>query len=188
MFGDDTYRNRVGQPADAIFGLVSTGFFTDVTDVANSKAQAFGPVKPGDLKYQDQNGDNIINQQDEVKIGRYSAPFNYALNFSVAYKSIKLFVQGIGNSGGDGVKNGSYYWIDGDVKYSSEVLNSWTEATAATATYPRLSSITNTNNNQTNSFWLYSTDALRLSKIQLTYDFPRSILGESFVREFASIY
>lgn len=184
LYGADTYRNRAGKPADAIFGLVSTGFFTDIADVANSNPQAFGPVKPGDLKYQDQNGDNIINQQDEKMIGRYNAPFNYALNFFVAFKNIKLFVQGIGNSGGSAVKNSSYYWIDGDVKYSSEVLNSWTPATAATATYPRLSSITNTNNNQTNSFWLYSTDALRLSKIQLTYDLPRSILGNSFIREF----
>jgi hypothetical protein len=86
--------------------------------------------------------------------------------------------------GGSAVKNSNYYWIDGDVKYSTEVLNSWTSATAATATYPRLSSITNTNNNQTNSFWLYSTDALRLSKIQLTYDLPRRILGSFFIRDF----
>jgi TonB-linked SusC/RagA family outer membrane protein len=184
LYGADTYRNRVGQPTDAIFGLVSNGFFTDATDVANSNPQAFGPVKPGDLKYQDQNGDKIINQQDEVMIGRYNAPFNYALNFSVAYKSIKLFVQGLGTSGGNYIKSGSYYWIDGDVKYTTAVLNSWTQATAATATYPRLSSITNTNNNQSNSFWLYSTDALRLSKIQLTYDLPRSILGNMFIRDF----
>jgi TonB-linked SusC/RagA family outer membrane protein len=184
LFGADIYRNRAGKPTDAIFGLVSTGFFADATDVANSNAQAYGPVKPGDLKYQDQNGDNIINQQDEKMIGRLNAPFNYALNFSVAYKSLKLYVQGIGNSGGNGVKNGSYYWIDGDVKYSTVVLNSWTPATAATATYPRLSSISNTNNNQTNSFWVYSTNALKLSKIQLTYDLPRSILGNLFIREF----
>jgi TonB-linked SusC/RagA family outer membrane protein len=182
LFGADTYRQRVGKPVDAIFGLVSKGFFTDVTDV--QVVQAFGAVRPGDLMYEDQNGDNIINQQDERMIGRYNAPFNYALNFSVAYKNIRLFVQGIGNNGGNGIKDGSYYWIDGDVKYSSEVLNSWTPATASTATYPRLSSITNTNNNQTNTFWLYSTNALRLSKIQITYGLPRNILANTFVREF----
>jgi len=183
LYGNDTYRNRVGKPTDAIFGLVSNGFFADNTDIANSNVQAYGAVKPGDLKYQDQNGDKIINQQDEKMIGRYSSPFNYALNFSVAYKNLSLYVQGIGNAGGNGIKNGSYYWIDGDTKYSSEVLNSWTPATSATATYPRLSSINNINNNQTNTFWLYSTDAFRLSKIQLTYDLPRSLLGKSFVRE-----
>lgn len=183
LYGDDTYRNRAGNPVDAIFGLVNTGFFTDVSNL--TVIPAFGAVKPGDLMYEDLNGDNIINQQDEKMIGRWNAPFYYALNFSVAYKSIKLYIQGIGNSGGNGVKNSSYYWIDGDTKYSSEVLNSWTPATASTATYPRLSSITNTNNNQINTFWLYSTNALRLSKIQLTYDLPRKILGTSFVREFA---
>jgi len=183
LYGNDTYRNRVGQPTDAIFGLASNGFFADIADVANSNVQAFGAAKPGDLKYQDQNGDKIINQQDEVMIGQYSAPFNYALNLAVSYKNIKLYVQGIGNNGGSGVKNGSYYWIDGDTKYSSEVLNSWTPTSASTATYPRLSSISNINNNQTSTFWLYSTNALRLSKIQLTYDLPRNLLTKSFVRE-----
>ncbi|HLN21079.1 MAG TPA: SusC/RagA family TonB-linked outer membrane protein [Bacteroidales bacterium] len=182
LYGADTYRNRVGKPTDAIFGLVSKGFFTDVSDV--TVVQAFGAVKPGDLMYEDQNDDKIINQQDEKMIGRYEAPFNYALNFSVGYRNIKLFVQGIGNSGGHDIKSGSYYWIDGDVKYSSEVINSWTPATASTATYPRLSSITNTNNNQTSTFWLYSTDALRLSKIQLSCNLPRNFFGNSFIREF----
>ena len=29
------------------------------------------------------------------------------------------------------------------------------------------------NNNTTSDFWLYSTDAFRLAKVQLTYDFPQ---------------
>ncbi|PXV65838.1 hypothetical protein CLV62_10611 [Dysgonomonas alginatilytica] len=93
-----------------------------------------------------------------------------------------MFVQGTGNRGGDGIKSGNYYWIDGDKKYSTEVLNRWTEATKNTATYPRLSSQSNTNNNRYSDFWMYSTNRFNLSKVQLTYNFSQSILKDKFVK------
>ena len=178
----DSYQNRVGKPVDAIFGLVSDGFFIDDADIANHPEQAFGDVQPGDIKYIDQNGDNIINERDEVMIGRWSSPFNYALNFSISFKNLTLFVQGVGAMGADGVKTGDYYWVDGDDKYSEVVLDRWSEATSSTATYPRLSAQQNNNNFRYSDFWLYKTDRFYLNKVQITYDFPATILGKSFVK------
>lgn len=178
----DAYQNRVGKTNDAIFGLVSDGFFMDENDIKNHATQLFGEVKPGDIKYIDQNGDNIIDANDEVEIGRWNAPLYYALNLSASYKNFTLFIQGTGNRGGNGVKSGNYYWVDGDKKYSTEVLNRWTEETKNTATYPRLSSQSNTNNNRYSDFWLYSTDRFNLSKVQLTYNFSQRILNDKFVK------
>lgn len=178
----NAYQNRVGKPTDAIFGLVSKGFFMDENDVTNHATQSFGEVKPGDIKYVDQNGDNIIDANDEVQIGRWNAPFVYALNFSASYKNLTLFIQGTGNRGGNGIKSGNYYWIDGDKKYSAVVLNRWTEQTKNTATYPRLSSQSNTNNNRYSDFWIYSTNRFDLSKVQLTYNFSQHILKDTFVK------
>lgn len=178
----NAYQNRTGKPTDAIFGLVSDGFFMDENDITNHTAQSFGEVKPGDIKYIDQNGDKIIDANDEVQIGRWNAPFYYALNFSASYKNITLFVQGTGNKGGNGIKSNNYYWVDGDKKYSTEVLNRWTEETKNTATYPRLSSQSNTNNNRYSDFWMYSTDRFNLSKVQLTYNFSQNILKDKFVK------
>ncbi|HET7899104.1 MAG TPA: SusC/RagA family TonB-linked outer membrane protein, partial [Flavisolibacter sp.] len=90
----DTYQNRAGKPVDAIFGLVNKGFFADQTDINNSPKQMFSEVKPGDLKYVDQNGDNVIDQRDEVMIGRWTAPFNYGINLTTTYKNFSLFVLG----------------------------------------------------------------------------------------------
>ena len=47
----DSYQNRTGKPVDAIFGLVSDGFFMDETEIASHPKQAFGEVQPGDIKY-----------------------------------------------------------------------------------------------------------------------------------------
>jgi hypothetical protein len=142
----------------------------------------FSEGRPGDIKYVDQNGDNLIDSRDEVEIGRWNAPFVYGVNLNIGYKAFNLFVLGTGNKGGDAMKSGSYFWVTGDGKYSELVLNRWTPATAATATYPRLSSLQNANNFRNSDFWMYKTDRFNLSKVQLTYTLPDQIFGsKSFV-------
>ncbi len=180
----DPYQNRTGKPVDAIFGLVSDGFFMDQNDISTRSRQLFSEVKPGDIKYVDQNGDKIIDNRDEVMIGRFIAPFTYGINLNVGYKAFNLFVLGTGNSGGYGLKNNNYYWVSGDVKYSDVVLNRWTESTKNTATYPRLSSQQSANNFRSSDFWMYKTDRFNLSKIQLTYNLPGTVLGKTFVKDF----
>lgn len=178
----DTYQNRKGQATDAIFGLVSDGFFIDQNDINTHSRQLFSEVKPGDIKYKDQNGDNVIDSRDEVTIGRYLSPLNYSINLNVTYKKVSLFLQGTGFSGGNGITNNNYYWVSGDTKYSEVVNNRWTPATAQTATYPRLSSQQNNNNFRLSDFWLYKTDRFNLSKVQLTYNFSENVLGKNFVK------
>lgn len=180
----DAYQNRAGKPVDAIFGLVSNGFFMDQNDISTSPRQLFGTeLKPGDIKYKDQNGDNIIDSRDEVMIGRFIAPFSYGINLNIRYKGFDLFVLGTGSNGGDGLTNNNYYWVSGDIKYSDVVLNRWTEATKTTATYPRLSSQQSANNFRSSDFWLYNTNRFNLSKVQLTYNLPKKVLGKLFVND-----
>ena len=178
----DAYQNRKGKPADAIFGLVSKGFFMDQNDITTSARQLFSEVKPGDIKYVDQNNDKVIDSRDEVMIGRFIAPLTFGINLSVGYKNFNLFVLGTGNKGADGLKNNNYYWVSGDIKYSDVVLNRWTPGTATTASYPRLSSQSNNNNFRSSDFWLYKTDRFNLSKVQLTYNLPGTMLSKTFVR------
>ena len=178
----DPYQNRTGKPVDAIFGLVSSGFFMDQNDISSSPRQLFSETRPGDLKYVDQNGDNLIDSRDEVEIGRFNAPFVYGINLNVGYKGFNLFVLGTGNNGGNALRSNNYFWVSGDLKYSDVVLNRWTESTKATATYPRLTSQQSANNFRNSDFWLYKTDRFNLSKVQLSYTLPDNIFGRSFVK------
>jgi len=179
----DAYQNRVGKPVDAIFGLVNKGFFNDQADVNNSPRQAFSEVKPGDIKYQDQNGDGVIDQRDEVMIGRWIAPFTYGITLNASFKNFSLFVLGTGNNGGNGMKNNDYYWVDGDNKYSEIVWDRWTPATSATAKFPRLSSAQNNNDFRNSDFWLFSSNRFNLSKVQLTYNFSSQLIHKTFIRD-----
>jgi len=171
-----------GQSIEAMRGYECLGFFKDADDVANS-AKINNNTKPGDLKYKDQNGDGIIDSKDQVVIGKWTAPFQMGVHFTVKYKDFTLFAQGSGTFGGNGLKNGKDTWVFGDGKYSDVVLNRWTPETASTATYPRLTTESGDLNFVASDFWKYSTSAFRLNKVQLTYDLPQSIFaGDSFVK------
>lgn len=171
-----------GQSIEAMRGYECLGFFKDADDVANS-AKINNNTKPGDLKYKDQNGDGIIDSKDQVVIGKWTAPFQMGVHFTVKYKDFTFFAQGSGTFGGNGLKNGKDTWVYGDGKYSDVVLNRWTPETASTATYPRLTTESGDLNFVASDFWKYSTSAFRLNKVQLTYDLPQSFFaGDSFVK------
>ena len=169
------YQYRTGRPIDAIYGMVENGFYSSDEDVATSLLSAFGKVKPGDIKYVDQNSDNLIDSDDQIQIGRWDTPFSYGLNLKLAYKNFTLFTRASGRMGGDGVLSNNYYWVDGSDKYSDFIMNRWTPETQNTANFPRLTTQSSSNNFRTSTFWLYSTDRFSLDAIQLTYDMPESI-------------
>ena len=182
----DAYQYREGKALDAIWGYECVGFFKDEADIASSPEQKIGgTIRPGDLKYKDQNGDNVIDSKDQVDLGKggwYGSPLTLGVNLTFKYKNFTLFMLGTGGFGGNGVKSNSYWWISGESKYSAVVRNRWTPETASTATYPRLTTEAGTNNYQTSDFWMYSTSRFDLAKVQLTYDFPKAIIGNGIVK------
>jgi len=179
------YETRIGRPLDGIWGLQSDGFFTGVEDIANSPEQAFGEVRVGDIKYVDQNGDGIINAQDQVYLGRggwSGVPLTMGIHLSAKYRRFTFFALGTFRAGAYAMKDNNYFWVKGDDKYSEVVRDRWTESTANTATYPRLTTLNGANNYRNSDFWLYSTDRFDLTRVQVSYTFPRSMFGERFLK------
>lgn len=184
FFADD-YQKREGKPKDAIFGLESEGFFSDEIDIATHATQAYGTVKPGDIKYKDQNSDGVVDEKDEIYLGKggwYGSPLTLGANLTVKWKNLTFFALGTGNFGAYGMKNSSYYWVYGDSKYSAVVRGRWTEDTKETATFPRLTTLSGDNNFRSSSFWLYKTDRFNLAKIQVTYDMPTKLFAKSVIQ------
>ena len=187
MYNED-YRYRKGKPTDGIWGYVTDGFYKDLADIENSPESTFGDVKPGDLKYVDQNGDNVSTKKHEIYLGeQWGSPFTLGMNITAKWKNFTLYVAGSGYFGAAAMKSDAYYWVYGDRKYSEVVRGRWTPETASTATYPRLTTQSNTHNFRNSDFWMYKNDRFNLSKIQLTYDLPASIFQGSFVKNL-SVY
>jgi TonB-linked SusC/RagA family outer membrane protein len=181
------YQNRQGKPTDVIFGLEALGLFKDTPDIDGSDQQKYSIVKPGDIKYMDQNNDDIINANDQIEIGNALPRISYGINLLVRYKGLSLMAAATGYGGYDYIQGGDYFWVDGNKKYSAEVLNRWTPATASSASYPRLSTQSNTNNYQNSTYWLKRGNFFSLNRVQLTYHFPQSFLSQWIMREL-SVY
>lgn len=187
---DDAYRYRKGHPIDGVWGLQSAGLFQSKEEIESSPEQKLGStVQPGDIKYVDQNGDNVIDEKDEIFLGKggwYGSPFTLGVNFTAKWKDFTFFALATGGFGAYGMKNSSYYWVDGDDKYSAIVRNRWTPETAATATYPRLSAKSATNNFRSSDYWIYKANRFDLAKVQITYDLPKRVLRNTFINELSA--
>ncbi len=183
------YQYREGKPIDGIRGYKCLGFFKTDEEAAAANQAALGSadLKAGDLKYADINNDGKVDTNDQVYLTRggwYGSPFFMGVNLSASWKGFTLFVHGLGSFGGHGTLNdNSYYKMVGDAKYTAEARNRWTPETAATATMPRLTTTNGANNYVTSDFWIYSTDRFDIDKIQLTYDFPKSIIHGPIVKD-----
>lgn len=183
---NENYLLTQGHALDASWGYVCEGFFADQSEIDAHAKQTFGgTVRPGDLKYKDINGDNLINSDDRVDIGKMgwsAAPFTFGINFTMKYKNFTFYARGNGQTGAHGFKNNAYWWNRGTSKFSKVVLNRWTPETASTATYPRLTTENGNNNYQNSTFWLYKTDQFRLTNVQLTYDLPTPWFGNGIIK------
>ena len=180
-----------GQRADALRGYKCLGFFQESDFDENGKttlAVINNNTKPGDLKYKDMNGDGIIDSKDQVVLGHWGADFVGGVNFTAKWKGFTLFLAGNYNFGGMGVKNNLATWNYGDRKYSEVVRGRWTKETAATATYPRLTTEDGDLNFVNSDFWTYKADAFYLGKVQLTYDLPATLFKENSFVKGLSVY
>jgi TonB-linked SusC/RagA family outer membrane protein len=178
----DRYQYRAGHSLSTAWGYECEGFFNSEEEIANHATQTFGTVRPGDLKYKDQNNDGIIDSKDQIDLGKGTAPFFYGVNLELKWKNFTFFALASGQAGGIAFKNNTYYCPTGTSKYSIYARDSWTATTAATATYPRLTTTDNSNNLQTSSFWKYSTNRFDLTKVQVTYDMPQNWFEGKFVK------
>ncbi|MEJ5144510.1 SusC/RagA family TonB-linked outer membrane protein [Sphingobacterium sp. MYb388] len=165
--------NREGHPINSIFGYVSEGYFQSADEIKTHATQ-FGTLAPGDLKYKDQNGDNVINESDKTIIGSTIPRYTYSLNSNFSYKGIdfSFLLQGVGKA--DGYLYGAGIQpftttgaIGGTIREDNK--DRWTPD-HTNAKYPRLAFGQN-NNQQASQFWMKNASYLRLKNVQLGYTF-----------------
>lgn len=178
---------QTGRPYGTIIGLKAERFY-DVNDFDNAgnlkegiPVPAFGSVQPGDVKYADLDGNDVVDQNDVTAIGKSAYPeWYYSFGGKIGWKGFDLEVLFQGAAGASVnlldnwnqtvafVDNGNAYEIAKSAwaYYPAEGID-----TRATARFPRLSTQSNENNYQTSSLWIRSADYLKLRNLELGYNF-----------------
>lgn len=190
------YPNLVstGHRVSQLFGYKAIGFFKDQADIDASKPQLLGSTpRPGDIKYEDVNGDGQIDTNDKTAIG-YStvAPeIYYNIHLGVEWKGLGIdaMFQGTGRYTGVLSTKSMYKPLVGNTTISQYYYdNRWTPETASIAKFPALSSTSNANNYNTNTLWMFDRSFFKLRNIEVYYNFPKALLAKTKLLNAAKLY
>lgn len=201
------YRSQVGKPYGIgmaqPFGLVALGLFKSQEEIDSSPYQTFGEYRVGDIKYQDINGDGVIDANDQIYLGYTTMPeITYGFGATASWKGIDLnvFFQGVGHVnfflGGDSIMTP---FNSNEASRRSVQLDVWkhgwrtdlSDEEKAAALYPRLTEsngIGRTNNNQTSSWWQRNGAFLRLKNVEIGYTFPKKWMSSTHVFKSLRVY
>ncbi len=191
------YQTRIGRPINSLWGLVSDGIFQNRAEIESHATQTWSPI-PGDIRYVDQNGDNVIDAKDEVWLGRSTPPFYYGINLTARWKNFTFFAQASGQAGGHAFKNSTYYHVYGDRKYSAVVRDRTViekvgegrldYQVVQQGSYPRLTTQSSDNNFRNSDYWIYKNDRINLSRVQLSYELPKHLFADNSVIKGINVY
>ncbi|OOQ56813.1 SusC/RagA family TonB-linked outer membrane protein [Mucilaginibacter pedocola] len=187
--------SATGHPIGQQFGYHSLGFYSaeDIAAIDAYKAAHQGsnagnpiaipdnglPLQPGDLKYQDLNGDGIINVFDKRAIGSPNLPnTTLGLSLQAVYKgfSVSLLFQGSFNYSFAVVGTGIEPFQS---QFQPVHQERWTPETASTANFPRLganSLSVNSASSYFSDFWLVNAHYIRLKTVDIGYQLPTKML------------
>lgn len=197
--GEPEYQNenlsRIGHPINQQWGYLAERLFIDDADIQNSPDQFNGKLSnaylPGDIKYKDINGDNAINELDQVPIGKpYVPEIVYGFGFSAGYKNIDLsmFMQGVARTSFSIQPENISPFVGERNALKIITDNYWSEDNPDPyAFWPRLSTYGINNNEQPSTWWLRDGDFLRLKSVELGYTIPGKI-GSFFDNVNARVY
>lgn len=175
------YLSKKGYPVGQCFGWEAIGYFRDEADIKSSPVQKFSEVRPGDVKYRDLNGDNVIDNNDQKAIGYSTAipEIYYGINLGFEYKGfgVDALFQGVAHYSVM-LNTASVYWpLRNNTNISSWYLNDrirWTEETKDIANVPRLTTLDNANNFRNSTQWLENGSYFKLRNLNVYYNLPSS--------------
>jgi TonB-linked SusC/RagA family outer membrane protein len=182
-------RTDNGHAVGTFFVRNAIGVFKDQAEIDNYKDKNGKVIQPGaapgDLKYEDHNGDGNIDDNDKIYAGSFQPKCFFGFNFGLNYKGFDLSANFYGNAGNK-IYNGkkAFRSDDADNIEASYADKRWT-ATRPSSTDPRVI----TASTPASTYFIESGNYLRLNNLTLGYTLsPKALktIGISNFRVYAT--
>jgi len=166
--GQVTTKTEVGREIGSFWLFDAVGLFGTQAEI---DASAQPNAKVGDLKFDDVNGDGVINDLDRKHFGSYQPRDYFGINLSMEYKKFDLLINTFGNWGNK-VFNGKRAQRFGGENIEIDVANGrYSPANPdSNAKNPRASNEIP----RPSDYFLESGDFFRINNITLGYTLPNS--------------
>lgn len=185
-------RAEEGLPIGYFWGFQTDGIFQNENEIfqhIGTSGELLQPnAVPGDVRFVDVNGDDVINEDDRTFIGNPTPDWTLGVNASAEYKSFDFSFLMIGSFGHQ-IFNGSQRQ---DLRYTNrttKILDRW-QGEGTSDEIPRYTWLDNNNNYRVSDLYIEDGAFVRMKNIQLGYTLPRSFLdkiGASTWRFFVSV-
>jgi hypothetical protein len=186
-----TILTQNGNPANLFYGYKSVGVFTtspDANAAGLTKKNAdgsFTSFTAGDIRFQDLNGDKIIDENDRQVIGDPNPELFGGVNTRVNWKRFELNAVITFSSGND-VFNYQRYRLEAASSTNNQlnsVINRWRTEGQVTD-MPKATYNDPMGNSRFSSRWIEDGSYLRLRSLSILYNIP---MKEKFIKS-ATIY
>lgn len=181
-------RTAKGKPIGAFYMYVMDGIFQNEMEVLTAPYQGQG-IKPGDVRFKDVDGNNVIDSNDREYVGSPIPKFTLGLNLAAEWRGFDLtaFFQGaFGQKIYNQILTDSEGFYRGFNVTQRFYDNHWTEANPSNE-YPRASWSAKANNARMSTRFLEDGSYLRLKNLQLGYTFRTNGWGIEQLRVYAAV-
>ena len=175
----NTSKTLAGYPIGGFWLIPTLGYFNSQEEVkAYSKdGNLIQPsAEPGDIKFQDTNGDGQITDDDRVYCGSPFPKFTYSINANITYKNFDLSI-GLQGVTGNKIYNATRQTLEDVTKgtnFLASTLDYWTPENQ-NASHPRLIwTDPNRNTRAESDRYLEDGSYFRLRNFQIGYTLPQN--------------
>ncbi len=182
--GAPSYQLQEGKPIGSFLVYKSAGVFKDLAAIDANKidySAVTGKLIPGDMKFEDLNGDGKITGDDRERLTKSAVPtFNFGATLDLRYKGFDLNILFQGATGAALRIQTESGDIGNFLKYSYD--NRWSIDNPS-SDHPRLASRGDTyftgGNYGNNTYFLFSKDYIRLKNLELGYTLPDALVAKA---------
>ncbi|WP_293946272.1 MULTISPECIES: SusC/RagA family TonB-linked outer membrane protein [unclassified Sphingobacterium] len=190
-----THITQEGSPIGMFYGFKVLGVATEdnYKSVAPSAASST-PLQPGDLYFEDVDGNGIVNDADKRVIGNPHPNFTYGFALNARFKSFDLRTSFNGSQGNKVLDGYDYYLynMEGSGNQYADVAQRYRSAQnpGNGKVYRASRGGTQSNSTRLSDFYLQDGSFLRMTNISLGYNMPKTIaekLSLSGIRVYATV-
>jgi len=169
-------RVKVGYPIGFFYGLKADGLLQNQNDVdayiTPDGNPYFPDLRPGDVKFVDQNQDGLIDDKDKIMLGSPLPDFEMGLQLNAEYKGIYVNATLTGKFGMQVMQSYRSFADNFTQNYTTQIFGRW-HGEGTSDKIPRLGYASTRNTNLISDIYMHDADYVRIGNLVLGYRFDK---------------